>query len=757
MAKSVRWCALYWNGGKPSKYWPNVLPTKELGIEENSMLNIASPDNRKMRSNQEDPENYIVEIPMIKVILPEVYLPVVSSHGLQLAWNRLNATNSFFELLREDTVCSQTNCANSFKVESRQSKGIIIQYMGTSGLPKAINGYGSREIVVPVCASKWCPTKVGVRGRISDFNVRMLSTSAGSPGQIKSDTNEKILKLSKHCINNPDSPVALEKIYRLMYDPMFYEAAYKKLRSNPGNMTPGITPTTLDGMSVEVIEDIITKLKDNTFRFSPGRRVLIPKASGGTRPLTIAPPRDKLVQEVMRMILEAVFEPTFSNNSHGFRPERSCHTALRRIKERFGVATWYIEGDISKCFDSFDKKILMDIIELKIKDKRFTELVRKALKAGYMEFKIFKHSISGTPQGSIISPILSNIYLNELDKYVEKLKTEFDSSEKPKVNPDYNRLRYLKSKETDPETLNRIHKLLLKTPYYKQIDSSFKKLTYVRYADDWIIGVRGSKEDCRHILEKIKIFLKIDLKLNLSESKTLITNANEDKAMFLGTNIFRHRHQSFSSSQFGYAKRNGKEIRLEAPKQKIIQKLTRVGFLDKNIPVPRFLWLKNDKDAIIALYNAIYRGYINYYSFAENLSKISSFIHFVLKTSCAKLLAAKFKLKTQRQVFIKYGSDLKGEDRISFIEAVYGMDPWNFKINNKETIPTLYAGTISKASLLNLKCSVCESDYRVEMHHVRMMKDLNPKLSKIDALMAKNNRKQIPLCRSCHMEHHRKH
>jgi len=269
------------------------------------------------------------------------------------------------------------------------------------------------------------------------------------------------------------------------------------------------------------------------------------------------------------------------------------------------------------------------------------------------------------------------------------------------------------------------------TPYYKAIDPSFNKITYVRYADDWILGVRGSKEDCKHILEKIRNFLKEDLNLNLSESKTLLTNANEDKALFLGTEIFRLRHQSFSSSQFGYIKRNGREVRLESPKQRIVKKLTNIGFLKNNIPVPRFLWLHNDKDTIVTLYNSVYRGYINYYSFAENLNRVSSWLHFVLKTSCAKLLASKFKLETQKKVFIKYGSDLKGEDRIGFVQAVYGLDGWDFKIKNREIIPTLYAETLSKASLQNLKCAVCESEYRVEMDHIRMMKDLNPKLNKI--------------------------
>lgn len=276
---------------------------------------------------------------MIKVILLKVYLPVVSSHGLQHIWERLGAANSLLELLEVGTVCLQTNCINSFKVKSRQSNGIRIQIMGTTRLPKVRNEQGSGGIVVPVYSSIYCPMKVGTKGRIPDFNLRTLSTNAGSPVQKKSNTSEKLLKLAEHCKKNPDKPVGMKKIYRLMYDSRLYEIAYEKLRSNSGNMTLGITPTTLDSMPMEVIEEIISKLKDNSFKFSPGRRVEIPKANGGTRPLTIAPPRDKIVQEVMRMILEAIFEPMFSDNSHGFRPHRSCHTALRKVKERFGVAT----------------------------------------------------------------------------------------------------------------------------------------------------------------------------------------------------------------------------------------------------------------------------------------------------------------------------------------------------------------------------------------------------------------------------------
>ena len=315
-----------------SRYLPATPDNKKIVRGKGSPLSMII-SNGGIRPNQEGRVASLVKIHMIKATLLEVYLPVVSSHGLQPTCDRLSAAISHLELLGGGTVRPQTNCINNFKVKSRQSKGIQIQNIGTSRLPKAGNGYGNRGIVVPGYGNIYCSMKIGTRGRIPDFNIRELSTSAGSPVQRKSDTCAKLVKLREHCMKNPDTPVNMEKIYRLMYDPSLYELAYKK--SNPGNMTGGIRPTTtpLDGM--EVIERIIDKLKDNSFKFT--RRVEIPK--GGKRPLTAARARDKLVQEVMRMILEAIFEPTFSDDSHGFRPGRSSHTALKKIRERFGVAT----------------------------------------------------------------------------------------------------------------------------------------------------------------------------------------------------------------------------------------------------------------------------------------------------------------------------------------------------------------------------------------------------------------------------------
>lgn len=690
-----------------------------------------------------------VELPMIKATLPEVHLLVPSSIGGRLVCNRptqMSISLKLWEILR--TILTRVRISY-LNIENERSKGRHKTLnVGTGGLPKARNGYGNRGFVV---ASWRDGIRVTVKG--SMFHSCSFQNAAGSSSIVKSNAIEKLAKMRDISADKPDW--TFDNIYKLMYAPELYAVAYEKLKSKPGNMTPGITPTTLDGFSTEVIGDIIKRLQADTFQFQPGRRVLIPKPSGGNRPLTVTSARDKIVQEVMRMILEAIFEPGFSQSSHGFRPGKSCHTALAEVKAKFGVATWYIEGDISKCFDSFDHEILMSIIGKRIKDERFLRLIRKTLKAGFLEFRVYKHSVTGTPQGSIISPILCNVYLDSLDKLVEKLTLEFDKGKAPKTDKAYTSAANKKKRAKTVEEKVKWHKVLQTLPSKDPLDPNFRRLVYVRYADDWIIGIRGTKVECKNILNTIKEFLLKELKLNLSETKTLITNPNNEAAIFLGTRLRKAQHTSYNR-RHGFTQRNPREIRLEIPKERIEKKLREAGFLKGITPAPRFLWMPNTKDGIILLYNSVYHGIMNYYSFAHNFNYISSWLHFTLKSSCAKLLAAKLTLKTQRLVYGKFGKDLKGKDKTAFAKLEMGTKPWNFKKSASPLIHAMYSQALSKASLSNLSCSMCGDGYRVEMHHIRMLKDLNPKLDKIDELMAKNRRKQIPLCRTCHMDYHKR-
>lgn len=228
-----------------------------------------------------------------------------------------------------------------------------------------------------------------------------------------------------------------ERLYRNLFNKEFYILAYARLAPKVGNMTKGTSEVTIDGFSMKRIENLISQMRNEKYQPNPVRRVYIPKSNGKKRPLGIPTFEDKLVQEVIRMILEAIYDKTFSKSSHGFRPNKSCHTALAEIQVKFTGAKWFVEGDISSFFDNINHHILIKLLYKKIKDERFIRLIWKFLRAGYLEEWKYHKTFSGSPQGGIISPLLSNIYLNQLDKYMKEYKQKFDKGTARKKNPKY--------------------------------------------------------------------------------------------------------------------------------------------------------------------------------------------------------------------------------------------------------------------------------------------------------------------------------
>src|SRR5216684_182625 len=194
-----------------------------------------------------------------------------------------------------------------------------------------------------------------------------------------------------------------EELYRQMFNKDLYLLAYGRIYSNKGAMTPGAGSETADGMSEAEIDRITGLMRQERYRFAPARRVYIPKKNGKLRPLGLPSWADKLAGEVVRLLLEAYYEPRFSDRSHGFRKGRGCHTALGSIREFWTGTTWFIEGDISDCFGSLDHEILLGILAEKIHDQRFLRLIRHMLKAGYLEDWEYRDTLSGVPQGSLCS------------------------------------------------------------------------------------------------------------------------------------------------------------------------------------------------------------------------------------------------------------------------------------------------------------------------------------------------------------------
>lgn len=563
----------------------------------------------------------------------------------------------------------------------------------------------------------------------------------------------------------------LQRLYQQLYDRELYLTAYGKLYANKGATTAGATNQTVDGMSQARIDRLIETLKRERYRWTPVRRTDIPKKDGSKRPLGIPTWEDKLLQEVMRMLLTAYYEPRFSENSHGFRPNRGCHTALQQIYFNWKGTIWFIEGDISKCFDSFNHDKLIEILTRDIHDGRFINLIHYLLKAGYMENWKWHAALSGTPQGGILSPLLANIYLNELDKFVEeRLLPEYNYGETRRSNPEYRRYRYQRDKaklQNDREAYKAWNQKMRSVPSLDTHDPDYRRLRYLRYADDFLLGFTGARSEAEEIKGKLAEWLGNELKLELSKTKTVITHGSTTAARFLGYDIAVERSDSYRDST-GRRCLNGKII-LYLPKDKLNAFISR--YTEKGKAIHRSELLHRSDYDIVMTYQTKFRGYVQYYQMAQNLHQMSK-LQWIMSTSMLKTLANKHKTSV-RKTSKKYGctiqterGELKGfrvvverEGKKPLIAEFGGIHlTTNSRVSHITDAIAQYQiwgkGTELIQRLLADQCEMCGSREDVEVHHVRRLADLTKKGRKEKPLwvkrMAALRRKTLVVCRVCH-------
>lgn len=593
---------------------------------------------------------------------------------------------------------------------------------------------------------------------------------------------ERVLNsLNEH---SKDSSYKFERLYRILFNEELFYVAYQKIASNGGSTTKGSDGRSIDEMSLARIETLIASLKDESYQPHPSRRVHIPKKNGKTRPLGIPAFEDKLVQEVVRMILEAIYEGHFETTSHGFRPKRSCHTALLHIQKTFSGAKWFIEGDIKGFFDNIDHDVLVGILRERISNDRFIRLIRKFLKAGYVEDWTFHNTYSGMPQGGIVSPILANIYLDKLDKYVKEYIRHFDMGTKRRPGKESNDLanerkrtvRKLKKVKDGTEKaalvarLKAIEQERAAFPSGDEMDGSYRRLKYIRYADDFILGVIGSKEDALRIKEDIKSFLSESLALELSEEKTLITHTGKS-AKFLGYEITVTRNNHQRRDVQGRLRRTyGKRVRLNVSMATLRDKLLEYGAMEIKLRNGKEIWkpkcrsglIFNDDLEILDRYNRETVGFCNYYLIANNCVVLHNF-RYIMEYSMYKTFAGKYR-STVRKINKKYRLNklftVKYEQKGVIKSRTFYKTSFKRRttaFNGSCDIEPYSIADVSRTNLTDRlkaeKCELCGATGKLIMHHVRNLKDLKGKES-WKRLMSARKRKTIALCPSCHRLRH---
>jgi group II intron reverse transcriptase/maturase len=576
----------------------------------------------------------------------------------------------------------------------------------------------------------------------------------------------------------------LQRVYRLLYHRELYKIAYAKIYRNRGATTPGSDAKTLDGMSAERISHIIDLIKGERYRWQPVRRTYIRKKSGKLRPLGIPSGDDKLLQEVIRLILEAYYEPQFSCRSHGFRPKRGCHTALAEIARTHKGTKWFIEGDIQGCFDNIQHDKLLAILAKQIEDKRFLNLIKRLLQAGYLEEWKWHNSYSGTPQGGIVSPVLTNIYLHELDRWIEEtLLPQYNrGTEQDSRDPDYMRHARRKSvlHQQGHHDAAIVELKRMQAMPSRRDTPRYRRLRYIRYADDFLLSFIGPRCEAEEIKAHIGRFLREELGLELSADKTLITHAGTTAAHFLGHSL-KIMHSDTKKTVYQrlgrrvIARSATGQVWLGIPAEKL--KTLRRRYSKQGKPVHRPELLMNSDYHILTLYQSEWRGYVQYYIMAHNLSKLR-IVWWTMSTSLLKTLAAKHKI-TVRQAYRRYRTILptaQGPRRgyqvvisrkdkpplvaqFGGIPLVRNAQPQQMEDNLQRQLAHTWTGHSELLQRMQRnQCELCGQREGVEVHHIRGLADLNRPGRKPKPLwmhkMAVIRRKTLVVCQTCHQAIH---
>jgi group II intron reverse transcriptase/maturase len=564
----------------------------------------------------------------------------------------------------------------------------------------------------------------------------------------------------------------LERVYRQLFNRELFLMAYANLYGNAGAMTPGTTGETADAMSTAKIDRLITQLREERHRWTPVRRVEIPKKNGKIRPLGIPTWTDKLLQEAIRLLLEAYYDPQFSNHSHGFRPGRGCHTALMDVTRNGKGTKWFVEGDIKGCFDNIDHQVLLSILREKIHDNRFLRLIENLLKAGYCEDWRYLPTLSGTPQGGVCSPILANIYLDRLDQFVEQtLMPTYTRGEKRRRNPAWNQATckvYRNRKLGRHEEARKWDKARRQIPSCDPYDPEFRRLSYVRYADDFLLCFAGPRCEAEDIRDQLRAFLSDTLKLELSAEKTLITHATTQAARFLGYELVSQHCDSWRDVN-NVRSVNG-VLALRVPRDVVQTACDR--YMERGKPTHRPELAANSDYDIVRQYQWHYAGVVNYYLLAQNV-RVLGRMRMVMETSLLRTLANKHNTSVGKLWRKHKSTVLTPDGPRRCVVAVHprpGREPLvarfgGLRLKRQEGIPLKDIVPIRRPRrtellqrLLADKCEVCGSTERVEVHHVRKLADLKAEGRKAlpdwAAIMIARQRKTLVLCHDCHVAVH---